>query len=154
MELTSALTLARTLMDQHGLERWKLKTINHATTFGMCNNYLRIISLSTKLIAVNDEDEVRDTILHEIAHALVPATEHHGPVWKAKARELGCREATTYADKAAVVPGKYTLTCPECGWSTSRHRKTTSNYACTPCCNTYNHGKYSNQYKLVWQQNY
>ena len=33
--------------------------------------------------------EVRDTILHEIAHALAGAKARHGPAWKAIAKRLG-----------------------------------------------------------------
>ena len=33
-------------------------------------------------------EQVREAILHEIAHALVPG-EGHGPVWQAKAADLG-----------------------------------------------------------------
>ena len=36
-----------------------------------------------------DPREVRDTILHEIAHALAGAKAKHGPAWKAIARRLG-----------------------------------------------------------------
>ena len=40
--------------------------------------------------ATADEAEIEDTLLHEIAHALVGRRHHHDAVWQAKAREIGC----------------------------------------------------------------
>ena len=36
-----------------------------------------------------DEAEVRETILHEIAHARVGASHGHDAVWQAEARRIG-----------------------------------------------------------------
>jgi hypothetical protein len=41
--------------------------------------------------------EILDTILHEIAHALVGHKEAHGPVWVAKAKEIGCSGCPTHS---------------------------------------------------------
>ena len=40
--------------------------------------------------ATADDAEIEDTLLHEIAHALVGRRHHHDAVWRAKAREIGC----------------------------------------------------------------
>ena len=37
----------------------------------------------------SDEATIRDTILHEIAHALTPG-QHHNDVWRRKATAIGC----------------------------------------------------------------
>ena len=34
--------------------------------------------------------EIADTLLHEIAHAIVGVRHQHDAVWRAKAREIGC----------------------------------------------------------------
>jgi hypothetical protein len=62
-----------------------------------------------------------DTLLHEVAHALVGAGHGHGPVWKAKAREIGC---TAMRCGVMDAPAKYTGTCPSCNATFKRNRIT------------------------------
>jgi len=103
-------------MGVHGLtERgWSARFDDAVTRFGACSSTRKRISLSRRLSALNDEDEVVDTILHEIAHAL--AFEAHGEDcnhdarWKAICRRIGARPAACY-DEAQVtpVPGAWNL---------------------------------------------
>ena len=44
-----------------------------------------------------NEEEIRDTVLHEIAHAIAGPEAGHGPLWKATARRIGATpRAKTY----------------------------------------------------------
>jgi len=66
--------------------------------------------------AVNAEPEVRDTLLHEIAHALCPGDGHAAAV-RAKCRELGARPAAATANQAVASPPRraghrYEWGCP------------------------------------------
>lgn len=76
-------------------------------------------------------DEIRDVILHEIAHALAPNA-GHGALWKAAARRIGAKpercKATTASPTAAV-----TADCPECPGVAkgSQHRLPTALYVCS-----------------------
>jgi len=72
----AARILAVTLMQQHGLVGWTFKFDHARRRFGCCNFTRRTISLSRPLTFLNDDAEVRDTILHEIAHALAGLPEH------------------------------------------------------------------------------
>lgn len=78
-------------MGEHGLIGWKFKidTRTHCRR-GCCKYLSRTISVSEYYLASHD-DMIRDTILHEIAHALVGPGHGHDGVWKAKCKEIGAR---------------------------------------------------------------
>ena len=86
------LNMARSLMDVHGLHGWFLSTDRRATRAGACYEHFRTIVLSSNMLrnaSVSDKD-VRNVVLHEIAHALVGASHQHDEVWRQKAIEIGC----------------------------------------------------------------
>jgi predicted SprT family Zn-dependent metalloprotease len=72
MRLETAETLARKLMAKHKLKGWRFSFDNAVSRCGACWNDTNTITLSRHYVALNDLAEVRDTILHEIAHALAP----------------------------------------------------------------------------------
>jgi len=81
----------------------------------------RCIKLSRYLVALNDENEIRQTMLHEIAHFIVGAGHGHDAVWRRKAIEIGCDGKRL--NKTAEMPkGRYQATC-QCGKTFSKHRK-------------------------------
>ena len=88
MNLYEAAHLARTLMAEHGLGDWSFAFDHARRRFGACNYTRRRISLSRPLVLLNEIDAVRDTILHEISHALCPG-DKHGPRWRATCRRIG-----------------------------------------------------------------
>ena len=72
MDLSVAEKLAISLMDRHGLldKGWHFKYDNAVKRFGVCMFRPKVIGLSSKLTLLNDREKVKDTILHEIAHAI------------------------------------------------------------------------------------
>jgi predicted SprT family Zn-dependent metalloprotease len=117
MNIESAKYLAFKLMTQHGLimTGWNLVIDNAVKRFGRCSYRLRQINLSGPLIELNDESEVRDVILHEIAHALTKG-DGHGARWKAKCVEIGCRPVRCYTTDNVTQPAmRYQATCGGCG---------------------------------------
>lgn len=59
---------------------------------GCCHHGTKTITLSRPIFTLEENREnARNTLLHEIAHALVGAGEGHGPRWRAQARALGIR---------------------------------------------------------------
>ena len=116
MTLEQIETLARTKMDEHGLSDWSFGWDQSTVRAGCCHNRQRRISMSKPLFSVvanqHDEANILDVILHEIAHALVPPESNHGPVWKAKAIEIGAKPEKE-RDMASVPP-RYVSICP-CG---------------------------------------
>jgi hypothetical protein len=61
------------------LPKWSFQFDSAKLAFGKCNFTDRVISLSRHLVELNNEAEVRDTVLHEIAHALAPAVPATAP---------------------------------------------------------------------------
>lgn len=131
MDLDAAQKLAYQLMDDHllGWESlaWSFKFDTAKRRNGSCHYGKRTITLSRYFVELNDEVEVRLTILHEIAHALTPG-HHHDAVWKAKCAELGgvpvtCFDSASSTRNVVKVEGKWRAVCPNCKSVFHRHRK-------------------------------
>lgn len=146
MNGNAALKLAREVMDKHGLLYWKVTLINSKSVAGRCR-YGRwnetpgrsygTIELSTPYLGVHGDEEIMETILHEIAHALVgPKVQAHGAEWKKMARSIGSTGARCVSPDAPKIASRYTGTC-EGGHKYPRHRKTRdmewSSHYCTRC---------------------
>ena len=155
MNTRDAKTLANKLMTQHGLKQvgWIFQFDNAERRFGQCRYRSKTISLSEPLTLLNPKSQVQDTILHEIAHALAPGA-HHGPRWKAKAREIGATPETYYGEAVNKPAPKYIGTCPNGHEHTLMRRSRAmerGTQACGVCCKELNFGRYSSQYVIVWR---
>ena len=123
MEEAAAEDLALDLMRRHGLPRrgWTFAWSRATRRCGSASEVRRpggrverTIRLSRHFVRLNDAAEVRDTILHEIAHALVGTRRGHDGTWKAKCVEIGARPERLAHD-AAMPAAKWNLTCGVCG---------------------------------------
>lgn len=133
MELEDAAGLALELMHEHlAGQGWSLKFDNAKRRGGGCIHRRRIITLSRQLTLLNDEPIVRNTILHEIAHAIVGAGHGHDATWRATARSIGCDGKRCMVDEAASVPPKYVGKCAA-GHEYPRHRRARGARFCTLC---------------------
>lgn len=70
MELAEAAAVAQQAMEIYGLRGWRFKFDNAKRRFGCCNYRTQTISLSRYVTELNSRDNVIDTVLHEVAHAL------------------------------------------------------------------------------------
>ena len=129
MNLFEAKKLTLDLMSNHNLTHWKFKWHNRKTTFGICYYTRETIGLSQILIPKMSVEEVTNTILHEIAHALVGVGYGHNYVWQRKAIEIGC-DGNRTADYGIVVESKYVATCKGCGKKIGAHRKPKRKHWC------------------------
>lgn len=81
------------LMREHGLvdHGWVFKWDHAVRTLGKCYHGRRQITLSKKVFSIPENVPLaRNTMLHEIAHALVGPSHGHDHVWKRQARAIGC----------------------------------------------------------------
>ncbi len=86
---------------------------------GVCRYADRRIDLSVSYCHRATRAEIVDTLLHEIAHAIVGHEHHHGAVWKAVARALGCTAERCH--EVNHTPARWLGECG-CGQSWRRHR--------------------------------
>jgi len=154
MELEKAENIARGLIKKYlteigGYCNWEFSWDNAKKRFGCCKFKTQKIQLSRPLTIINTEQNVIDTILHEIAHALAGAKNGHNIIWRRKAMELGC--SSLRCGSGDVIEGKYIGVCPNCHKETKRVHKR-FNLACGECCKKYNHGEYSEKYKLQYRE--
>ncbi|NHC13712.1 SprT family zinc-dependent metalloprotease [Motilibacter sp. E257] len=132
MELAEARAHGEELLRRHGLSSWRLVFDNAKTRAGVCRFERREIGLSRVLTQLHTEAEVRDTLLHEIAHALVGPRHGHDAVWRAKALAIGCSGERCVPPTAERAPGPWTGTCPR-GHVTTRHRRPEKVQSCAKC---------------------
>ncbi|HEY9714056.1 MAG TPA: SprT-like domain-containing protein [Chroococcales cyanobacterium] len=152
MDVLEANTLARELIDAHGLQSWSFKLNRNKRQLGVCKEYLKRIELSEHYVARNSREMVLDTILHEIAHALVGTVHGHNHVWKAMCLRLGCNPKA--CDKDVDMPdGDWRAQCNSCKKEFSRHKRPMKSrgYYCTACGPVRGTLKYANL-KLVYQK--
>jgi len=93
MNRTQATQLTRNLLDQHELRDWKIRLITDIKTsfLGKCVYAHKVIYLNAHHIDTHHEELIKDTILHEIAHALTPHDTCHGIDWQNKAKAIGAK---------------------------------------------------------------
>lgn len=73
------------------LDVWSLEFDNAKTRAGVCKHGPKIIGLSRLFIDVSTDEEIMQTVLHEIAHAMVDAKAGHNKVWRETATAIGYR---------------------------------------------------------------
>lgn len=93
--------LALRLMREWGLlaKGWTFGFDFTERRFGLCSYARKRISLSKLLTCLNNEAEVKETILHEIAHALCRPSDGHGSFWRNIARMVGAKPTACYGDE-------------------------------------------------------
>ena len=150
MERQDAEDLAVALMAQWGLDGWHFEFDHAVRRFGHCRFEARTITLSRHLVALNDVDLVRDTILHEIAHALAGPRHGHDAVWRRTAVRVGARPDRTFGDEVASPPARWVGTCPGCGNRLERHRllRRTRQLACASC----GRGRWHREFVYRWER--
>ncbi len=137
MELAAAATIAKVLMRRHGLvPEWSFAFDRAVLRFGSCDWRRKRITLSAALVKLNSDDEVRDTILHEIAHALTSPRCGHGRRWKKIAVAIGCRPERCYGENVVMPRQKFRGTCPGCRRTIQRSRR--SRVSCGHCDRRFN----------------
>lgn len=121
--------VARYLLEKHGLaeQGWKFAWDNAKRRAGQCRYQTKTITLSQHYVALNVAerlDDIIDTILHEIAHALAGPGTSHGPEWKAACGRIGARPEQCYNSDVVTMPrGRHTATCGGCGKVFHHHKE-------------------------------
>lgn len=163
MNLVVAEKLAKTLIQQHlGHHKTIFRWTNAKRTFGTCTttrngigDVIRItIALSKPLTLINDEEKVRDTILHEIAHGLTPGN-HHGEKWKAACVRIGAKPNRCYSSEDTNTPKmKYEAVCGGCNEVYGKMRMTERRKTVKSACRCQNNKSWDEKIILEFKQKY
>ncbi|MCY3793749.1 MAG: SprT-like domain-containing protein, partial [Gammaproteobacteria bacterium] len=93
---------------------------------GACKYEERRIDLSVSFCLRASRAEIIDTILHEIAHAIVGKAHNHDAVWAAKALEIGCTGERTHAVRHTAPRWVGECSCGQ-RWLRQRLNRTVAN---------------------------
>ena len=119
---------------QHGIEDWNLVFTNRSkVTAGRCIYHKKTIEVAHFLIKNNNKETIRQTLLQEIAHALLPG-HGHDRLWKRKCAELGikshrCYDSNTMQGAIKREP-KYKAICCNCSSVHTRAYVPKGSYLC------------------------
>lgn len=78
---------ARDLMNRHGLTEWRFEWNDSDEAAGRCYPDLQLITVSRAILLDTAARNIRETLLHEIAHALT--TTDHTARWWNRFRKIG-----------------------------------------------------------------
>lgn len=107
------------------------------------------ITLSRKIMVLWEEEHVRATILHEIAHALAGHEENHGPRFRILARRIGTSGDRCYSAELPSLERRWIGRCPN-GCEQKRDvRPRGGRRSCGPCGS----GRFDPDLEIVWTRN-
>ncbi|WP_344818147.1 SprT-like domain-containing protein [Microbacterium soli] len=123
---------AQALIVMHLDDSWTFDFDHAKRRAGQCDHQRRRITVSRYLAARFEDDEIHQTLLHEVAHALAGHAAGHGPEWKRVARDLGYVGGTTHHGETATELAPWVGRCPA-GHVTYRHRRPSRETSCAIC---------------------
>jgi len=123
---------AEHLIATHLDESWSFAFDNAKRRAGQCDYTRKRITVSRYLSARYDDDTNRQTLLHEVAHALAGPRAAHGPAWKRVARAIGYTGGVTHHGETATELAPWVGVCPA-GHVAHRHRRPTRPMSCARC---------------------
>ncbi|KAB1644726.1 SprT-like domain-containing protein [Gulosibacter chungangensis] len=138
---------AAELMAKYLDESWSFTFDRAKTRAGKCNFDKRQVSLSMYLAAKHSDEQVKQTLLHEIAHAKVGPKAGHGPIWQSYAAQIGYTGGRTHTASVADEFAKYVGICPN-GHEIYRFRRPgTKPVSCAKCSK-----RFDQRYLIRWYE--
>jgi predicted SprT family Zn-dependent metalloprotease len=114
--------LAYDLLARHGLHDWSFAFNRRRTSLGMCYFHRKAIELSIFFVQRNGPELILDTLLHEIAHALVGPGHGHDAVWKRMCLKVGAKPERL-CHEAEMPAGRWRALCGGCGTVHQKYRR-------------------------------
>lgn len=105
------------------LPEWTFQFDGAKKRFGYCSYRRKEITVSLEMAIKNEEDQVLDVILHEIAHGIAGHKAGHGFEWKRVCVDIGA-DPNQYYDSSTVQQAdhRYEAMC-SCNRPHKRHQK-------------------------------
>lgn len=138
------------LLNQHGLSHWKVQFGTAYTQLGSCNYKTQTLRFSKRFAAVQSWEDIYDTILHEVAHAIAGYDAGHGYTWRRIARDLGLANPTSGVRTNIKFEKPWVGTCPN-GHTTTMARAPQRVRSCTK--SSCGNGAFNAKYIFEWKKN-
>ena len=124
MDLKELQTLAQAKIAEFGLAGWTFRFGRSKRRLGQCDHRIKSIEVAAYYAYFTPEAAVKDTLMHEIAHAIAGPGAGHGPKWKAVAARIGATpKACDDSAETVVPPGDWQAECPGCKKTHYRYKR-------------------------------
>ena len=96
------------------VKEYTFKFSNRKSAYGTCNYTKKVLSIGMYLSAHVENWKIKDTMLHEMAHAIDKGvngySSGHGNNWKRICREIGCDDTSTSSEGSDKIKrSKYVI---------------------------------------------
>ena len=126
---------------------WHFRWDHARRRAGACHHHKSLITLSRPIAELGTVDDAVQTLLHEIAHAIVGKDENHGPRWLETARSIGYTGRVRHSGPTPDHLARWAGRCPA-GHTVLRYRRPRNMVAsCTRC-----HPHFNRAHLIVWEQ--
>lgn len=126
-----------TKIKEFNIKDWKLildKSPSAKYTLGITDYNFKVVKISYHFLRgpTTTEKEIRNTILHELAHVLVGSHHDHDKVWKTVALKIGCDGKV--CSPMALPNAKFIMFCKKrCFANTYQTKPNNTNKVCAKC---------------------
>lgn len=139
MQIAILRQIAESLMKQHGLlPHWRfvIDTRPHSCRLGCCDSRQKLIVISAHHVINSPDASVMDTLLHEIAHAIVGCLHGHDSKWRDCAQSIGavpriCMDTLIHAP----IPKRYIASCCGLQFTFGKLARRNRKWYCCKCKN-------------------
>lgn len=124
------------LLQAHGLKGWKVLFERSLHRAGSCRYGRKEIVYSVYFMETSSPEERRNTITHEVAHAIAGSHAGHGERWAQVHRELGGTAHEKGLMPQALATHEYFLwvgTCSNCSYRTGLEEAPDGVWICRAC---------------------
>lgn len=90
MDKNQFLSKSTPILKKHNLSDWKIAFSRMNSAIAVCKEKIKTIKFDSYWVENMSWEELKDVLLHEIAHALTPG-HRHDSVWKEMARKIGVK---------------------------------------------------------------
>lgn len=125
---------------------WSFDFDRARTRAGACDYARHRITVSRLIAERSPDDEVHQTLLHEVAHALAGPKAGHGPRWKAIAAELGYAGGRVHGGPIADELAPWIGRCPA-GHVHYRYKRPTRPSSCARCSR-----RFDLAHRIAWER--
>ena len=138
-KIDDAKKMARELLDQHGFDYVQIEISNRMKrTLGLAcfkRGKPEVLKLQAHYICNNSTQDIKDTILHEIAHFIAGYEAGHNYKWQMACVKIGAKPQRCADNTVDTAPAKWKLVCGCCKRNLGeRHRRTNmSQRYCREC---------------------